>query len=118
MFKLKENVLRFGGKGDSHEKPMAGKWVRSAVGLLPVTPPAQTASAALGTGAVLPHKGCHSPREARLRYFPMNVKVSVLNWIQMEKPEVWWCLVPVAPYAAGPCPMFAVCGFIAPGMSH
>lgn len=32
----------------------------------------------------------------------MKVNVPVLNWIQMEKPEVWWHLVPVAPYAAGP----------------
>lgn len=97
---------------------MAGKGVGSAVGLLPVTPPAQEASAALGTGAFLPHKGCHSPRETGLRYFPMDVNVSVLNWIQMEEPEAWWPLVPVAPYAAGPCPMFAVRGFIASGMSH
>lgn len=48
----------------------------------------------------------------------MKVNVSVLNWIQMEKPEVWWHLVPMAPYAAGHCPVSVVCGFIASGMSH
>lgn len=48
----------------------------------------------------------------------MKVNVSVLNWIQMEKPEVWWHLVPMAPYAAGHCPVSVVCVFIASGMSH
>lgn len=35
----------------------------------------------------------------------MKVNVSMLNWIQMEKHEV--CVT----YAAGHCPMSAVCGF-------
>lgn len=52
MFKLREKILRFGGKGDSHEEPVPGKGVRSTVGLLPVTPLTQKASAALGTGAL------------------------------------------------------------------
>lgn len=48
----------------------------------------------------------------------MKVNVSVLGWIQTEKPEVWWHLVPVALCAGGQCPVSAGCSFIASGMSR
>lgn len=117
MFKLKEKILRFGGQGDSCEEPMVGKGSGQLWGCCLSHHPLRRLLL-LAQGHCLPHKGCHNACEAGLRRFPMKVNESVLNWIQMEKPEVWWHLVPVAPYAAGPCPVFAVCGFIASGMSH
>lgn len=43
----------------------------------------------------------------------MKVNVSVLSWIQKEKPGIWWHFVLEAK-----CPVSAICCFIASGVSH
>lgn len=105
-------------RGESQQETAVWKGVRSAARLLLLSrqPFGRRLLSFLGTMALPPLQ--RLPQHLRGWAEAFSCESQCVCWIQMEKPEVWWHLVPVALCAGGQCPVSASRSFIASGMSH